>query len=366
MKKNIFLFVLYIGIFSLISVFLIKGQDTAEYKESRIATYILVEEESKESIAWVEFLEKQVQVVDLKKGISVEDALFWDDIDLYLFLPKDFYERILQGEEGIVMKASPDSLEAMSVISLLTSYINTIRETIRLGICEKDTAISYVAERFEEEDSISIELTSKKSTGMLRGMFDMAVYVVCALILVIVGLVSFEIRTTDINRRLRISSYSTGKRNLVFGICYAVFSIFFVGIITCLGMALFPDQITSRIGLYIMNMILFAITMVFMALFLSSLFKSDMAYSCVSNVIPLVSAFLCGCFISQELLPDATKAVGHIFPNFYIVEANRYIQTAKEFHFLNYLGIVWPCFLFILLFIGGSILITNHMARSEN
>ena len=67
-----------------------------------------------------------------------------------------------------------------------------------------------------------------------------------------------------------------------------------------------------------------------------------------------------------DLLPDATKAFGHIFPNIYIILGNQYIQTTSSFNFGEYLGIVWPCLLFIAIFIAGSVFVTNRIAKSEN
>ncbi|MDE7106002.1 MAG: ABC transporter permease, partial [Anaeroplasmataceae bacterium] len=233
-------------------------------------------------------------------------------------------------------------------------------------ICSKDNALTYTKEIFINEDYVTISIQEKESTGLLRGMYDMALYMVCSLLMLIVGLVSFNMRKLDINRRLRISPYSTAKRNVVLGICYCFLAILFIGFVTIMGMCVFPQQITSRIWLYILNICLFALTMVFMALFISSLFKSDMAYMCLANVLPLVAAFLCGSFVGIDLLPDATKAVGHIFPNIYIVLANKYIETTDVFHFGEYLSIVWPCFLFIAIFIAGSVIVTNHIAKSEN
>lgn len=336
------------------------------YEEQKIATSVIVEEDTNETRAFLDFLSHYIEHKEIKDEAAVDDALFWDDIDLYIFIPKDFYDRILNEEEAFTLKAAPDSLEATSLISTINSYLNSVKENVRLELCSKDNALSYTKELFVKDDYVRVDLVQASKNGALRGMYDVGVYVIGALTLLIVGLVSFEIRTTDINRRLRISAYSTSKRNIMLGLCYLLFSIFFVGVITLLGIAIFPEQITARIGIYILNACLFSITMVFMALLLSSLFKSGMAYSCVANVIPLVSAFLCGSFVNLELMPEFTKAIGHIFPNIYIVLANSYIQTATEFSFGHYLSIVWPCFLFIAVFILGSILITNHMAKSEN
>lgn len=367
LKKNIFLFILYFAIFTLISVFMIRGQSSQiDYKEQKIKATLVVEEESKEIDEFLSFLDLYIEKVELKNGQNVADALFWDDIDLYIFIPKDFCEKVIQAEEGIEIVSSPDSLETTALLSSVNSYLNTVRESIRLNLCAKEEAFSYTTKLYKEKDSTHIELTQKDSTGGMRGIFDMAVYIVCALTLSIVGIVSFEMRTTDINRRLRISSYSTGKRNVMLALCYTIFSVLFVGVITCIAMILFPNQITGRLLLYVMNAIFFAFLSVFMALFLSSLFKSDMAYSCVSNVYPLATAFLCGCFIGLDLLPSATKTVAHIFPQLYIVMANQYIQTTSQFNFLEYLGIIWPCFLFIVLFLVGSIFVTNRIAKSEN
>ncbi len=367
LKKNIFMIILYFSIFTFISIFLIQAQKTATSKqEKKIATTVVIEKENKKTADFLDFLTPYIKKVELRKGQSVSDALFWDDIDLYIFIPKNFEVKIMEGLEGIDIESSPDSLEATALLSTIRSYLNMVRESIRLGLCTEEDSFSYVSSQFNHKDEIHVEFISKESLGGIRGVFDMAVYIIGALVLSIVGIVSFELRKKDIHRRLRISSYSTGKQNIFLALCYTLFSFLFVGIVTCIALLLFPNQITVKILCYMLNAFFFAIIIVFMALFLSCLFKSDMAYSCVANVLPLGSAFLCGCFISLELLPKATKTFAHIFPQFYIVQANQYIQTASSFQFSEYLKIIWPCFIFIGLFIGGSILVSNQIAKSEN
>lgn len=366
-KKNIGIFLMYIGIFSLITVILISGQsrDTS-YKQEKVFTYVLVEEETKESKEVLSFLNPYISLVELKNEEAIEDALFWNDIDLYIFIPKNFMEKVLNGEPALTMKSAPDSLEAQSIVSTLNSFFNLVNENIRLGLCEKEYALSYTKEVFLNNRNTNVTLEQNKDTGQIRGMFDIGTYVINSILLFIIGLVSFNMRKLDINRRLRISAYPTGKRNLILGLCYSILAILFVAFIACLGICLFPKQIDSKLWLYILNACLFSITMVFLALFLSSLFKSSMAYSCLANVLPLVAAFLCGAFVGIDLLPDATKAIGHVFPNIYIILGNQYIQTAQEFQFGTYLSIVWPCFLFIAVSIIGSIIVTNYIAKSEN
>ncbi|MDE6656817.1 MAG: ABC transporter permease [Anaeroplasmataceae bacterium] len=366
-KKNIGLLILYFAIFTFITIFMISGQNqSGSYNQEKIATYVLVEEETEESKAFLSFLDEYIKKVDLNGEGSVDDALFWDDIDLYIYIPKDFFEKIIKDEEAFTMKSAPDSLEATSVISSINTYLNLVKENIHLGICTKEDALSYTKDIFISEEYVSVSIKEKESTGLIRGVYDMAIYVVSSLLMLIVGLVSFNMRKLDINRRLRMSPYPTAKRNVMLAICYFLISVLFIGFVTVIGICIFPKQMNNRIWLYILNICLFAVTMVFMALFISSLFKSDMAYMCLANVLPLVAAFVCGSFVGIDLLPDATKAFGHIFPNIYIVLGNQYIQTASSFNFGEYLGIVWPCFLFIAIFIAGSVLMTNIIAKSDS
>ncbi|MCM1197117.1 MAG: hypothetical protein NC310_08650, partial [Roseburia sp.] len=86
-KKNIGLLLLYMGIFTLITIFMIAGQNQeSTYKQKKISTYVLVEEETEESKAFLSFLDDYIKNVDLKGENYVDDALFWDDIDLYIFI----------------------------------------------------------------------------------------------------------------------------------------------------------------------------------------------------------------------------------------------------------------------------------------
>ncbi|MDE6660201.1 MAG: hypothetical protein K2J93_00065, partial [Anaeroplasmataceae bacterium] len=121
-KKNIGLLILYFAIFTFITIFMISGQNQGgTYNQQKIATYVLVEEETEESKAFLTFLDEYIKRVDLKGEASVDDALFWDDIDLYIYIPKDFFEKVIKDEEAITMKSAPDSLDATSLISSINT-----------------------------------------------------------------------------------------------------------------------------------------------------------------------------------------------------------------------------------------------------
>ncbi len=366
-KKNIGFILLYLGIFTALTVFMFTSiEEERGYVETKVNVYVELEEENTSTKEFMIYLDNYIQQVSLAGEAQVDDALFWDDIDMYLKIPKNFYERLLEGEtEILTMKTSPDSLASQSLISEINSFFTQVKENIRLELCDKEVALSYTRNRILENNSIEVTLT-RKSSNLLNSMFNTGIYVICALTLLLVGIISFEIRTKDISRRLSISPMGTRKRSLLLALCYCGISIFLVGLISLVGVILFTDAVLPKLGYFILNMSLFAVTMVFMALFVSSLFKSGVAFNCIAVILPLASGFICGCFVDLSLMPSYTQILGHALPNIYIVKANAYINTCSSFDFLEYLGIVWPCFLFMIVFLLGTIITTNLSARSEN
>lgn len=366
-KKNIGLVILYMVIFTFVTVLMLAGFNTSnEYSESKVKTYVVVEEENKETLEFLEFLDNSIERVELSINLSIEDGLFWNDFVLYLNIPKNFYQRLLEGKEDIlIMKSTPDSMEAYTVIETINRYFTYVKENIRLGLCEKENALNYTSTLFDEKIT-DVSLVSDNGTEAHSAMFNTGVYVICALTLLIIGLVSFEMRTTDISRRFNVAPLPIYKRNGMLTICYVALCFVFVGIISLVGIIVFKEAIYAKIGYYILNICLFSLTMVCFALFLSSMFKSGMAFNCVAVILPLASAFICGSFVGLELLPSYTLALGHIFPNYYIVLGNNYINTCTTFQFIEYLKNVWPCFIFIVIFTVGTILVSKLQARSEN
>lgn len=366
-KKNLFLVCIYLGVFAVVTTILIAGiKSSSENTNTTLNAYVEIEEENADVSTFMAFLEPKINKVELNNNSKVDDALFWEDIAIYIKIPKDFYAKVLRNEEALIIKSSPNSMDSYSLISEINQYFNQVKENIRLNLCSEQEALAFTKTKLDKAAEVDIQMTKESNFTGVSSMFNMGVYIICSLTLLIVGLVSFELRTTDISRRLNISPLSIGKRNILLTICYAFFSILFVGLVTIVGFIVFKEDMVPRVGYYIFNSCLFGLTMVCLALLLSSFFKSSIAFNCVNVIFPLATAFICGCFVDFSLMPEFTKVIAHIFPNYYIVIANSYIQSCSVFEWGEYFKIIWPCFLFIAGYIALTIGITKHLAKSEN
>lgn len=365
-KKNSFLVCLYLGIFILIISLLIAGIKREEtYEASKVDVYIEVEEDNQSTKDFLAYLEPYIDQKDIKNR-KVEDALFWDDIDLYIYIPANFYEEVLNDGQPLVMKSTPDSMESYTLVSRINEYLNYVKENIRLKLTTKDEALNYTTLKFKEQQKVEVELQTSSNINGISSMFNIGSYVIASLTLLIVGLVSFELRTTDIARRLNISPFKISKRNILLTVCYTFFSLSFVLFIVAVGFMMFKADLVHHLGYYIMNACLFAFVMVCLALLMSSLFKSNTAFNCVNATFPLAVSFISGCMVDLKFMPEYTKGMARIFPTIYIVEANNYIGSCSQFQFGHYFKLIWPCFLFIIIFVALTIFIHKKNARSEN
>ncbi len=143
-KKNIGFILLYLGIFTALTVFMFTSiEEERGYVETKVNVYVELEEENTSTKEFMIYLDNYIQQVSLAGEAQVDDALFWDDIDMYLKIPKNFYERLLEGEtEILTMKTSPDSLASQSLISEINSFFTQVKENIRLELCDKEVALS--------------------------------------------------------------------------------------------------------------------------------------------------------------------------------------------------------------------------------
>lgn len=366
-RKNMFLVIIYLGVFMLMtSIMLINIKKMTNTEEVKINTYLNIEEENEDTKNFLSFLTPYINQVDLKKKDGIDDALFWDEIDLSIEIPSNFYEEIRKGNQPLVMKSSPDSIESYSLVTKINQYFNLVLENIRLNRTSVEDALQFTTNQLINLDNTEVEIHSSGSYNGIPAMFNSGVYVICALTLLIVGIVSFELRKTDIARRLNISPLSITKRNLLLTLCYILITCIIVALIVGIGFIIFKEDMVHHIGYYIMNAFLFVIVMVCLALLLSSLFKSNAAFNCVNVVFPLGVSFLSGSMVDLSAMPSYTKFLGRFFPNIYIVEANNYIGSCMTFQFSEYLKLVWPCFCFIILFASLTVLITKRMAKKEN
>lgn len=91
------------------------------------------------------------------------------------------------------------------------------------------------------------------------------------------------------------------------------------------------DFSAAHINLMMVNALIFTISAVTMAVFISSLISNENTISGIMQVVSLGSSFLCGAFVPQALLSKTALTLEKIFPSYYYIKNNEMVLENPSF-----------------------------------
>ncbi|MFR7761412.1 MAG: ABC transporter permease, partial [Peptoniphilus grossensis] len=106
-------------------------------------------------------------------------------------------------------------------------------------------------------------------------------------------------------------------------------------------------------NIMMVNSLFFTISVVTMAVFISSLISNENTISGIMQVVSLGSSFLCGAFVPQVLLSKTALTLGKIFPSYYYIKNNEMLLENPSFAtILPNIGIMLAFSLFFIIISG--------------
>lgn len=351
---------LYTIIFMSLLIFSNSSNDnTNVYKREKAKIYIEDLCQSDLSKSFITYMEEENKIIDLK-GKNVDDNLFYGMVTAYIKIPKNFDK-----ERKVEMKKSQSAKYYQYVKESINLYLDQISTYEKAGFTTKD-AIKNTKKDFQKKVKISL----KKDKGPVLPertlfFFNFLSYVFLSQIILVVSLVSLTYKNKNISQRNLISPLSTTKRNLqiLFGnICFTIFSwiLYMIAFFVLNG----KENLSNRIIYMMINSLIFALSTVSLAIFISKLINNSNIMMAVMNIFALGSSFLTGVFVPQEILSKNALLLARIFPSFYYVANNNMIANSfsKEI-FLNNIYILVG---FAIIFALISLLLDKFSSFNKN
>ena len=124
------------------------------------------------------------------------------------------------------------------------------------------------------------------------------------------------------------------------------------------------ENLTSRVVYMMINSLIFAISTVSLALFISKLINNSNIMMAVMNIFSIGSSFLTGVFVPQEILSKNALLIGKIFPSFYYVANNNMI--ANDFSKKIFLNNIYILIGFGIIFALISLVLDKFSSFNKN
>lgn len=302
---------------------------------------------------------------------SINDALFYREVNYIIYIPENFRKDILSGKNPEILVKSTGDYQANLAEMMVEKYVKLANVYIK-GLYENESVEkeNEIIEKIKNvlNQNTEIQITTQLDTTNLAKLsryYSFANYTLLAGVIFVICTILSSFRNEMVNKRTIISSTNYKKHNLQLMLANSLFAICLWELYIIVSFILFGNAMCSLHGLlYGINSFVFVLCTVSIAFLISSLVKSKSAINGIVNVVALGSSFLCGSFVPTQWLPDYVIKIAHILPSYWFIHNNELIQNIEVVNF-DSLKIVFINMGIVVLFTIGYVVCSNFVVRRK-
>lgn len=335
--------------------------------------------ESRVTNHFVKYLENHMIVkdIDVDDEEKIDDALFYRDVSLVVYIPNGFGKDLLDNKDvNVEYKISGDKgssygkMLVQNYFDTFNIYNNYYDGDAFFGNIDNSLNLDMLFGKLDNALNldINVEVKSKIDTNSLSRMarfFNFLNYAILAGCVYSISMILASLKSENVRKRTIVSSYNYKKYNrIVLASC----SIVIIGmwiLYMILALIIFKDLFISMNGLwYAINSFVFSLCSLCIGFLIGNITQNKGAISGIVNVVSLGSSFLCGCFVPFEFMPDYVIKIAHIFPTYYFVINNEALKVMDNFSLSNVSPLIFNMGI-VLIFAMCFVIITNYVSKKK-
>ena len=354
----------------LISVTLVNqtSGNVDNFEEVKPSVIIVNNDKSKNGVTnhFIKYLKNHMEVKDIDIGNEekIDDALFYRDVSLVVYIPDGFGEDLLDSKDvNVEYKISGDKGSSYGKM-LVQNYFDSFN--IYNNYYDGDELFDRLDNALNVD--VNVEVKSKLDTNSLSRMarfFNFLNYAILAGCVYSISMILASLKSQNVRKRTIVSSYDYKKYNrIVLEACSVVIIGMWI-LYMILALIIFKDLFISMNGLwYVINSFVFSLCSLCIGFLIGNITQNKGAISGIVNVVSLGSSFLCGCFVPFEFMPDYVIKIAHIFPTYYFVINNEALKVMDNFSLSSVSPLIFNMGI-VLIFGVCSVIITNYVSKKK-
>ncbi len=314
----------------------------------------------------VAYLEENSVIKDIKNDDeAINDAIFYRDVNYVVYIPKNYGNDVLNNSNPkIDIKSTGDYMASLSEM-MLKRYIE-VQNVYNKITDDADELVKLINENIASSSNIEVtsSLDNEKMTEV-NFYFNFASYSVLAVIILVICLVLNSFNEPNVHKRTIISSmnYKKYNRSILFGSLIYVIAVWVL--YSILAYAIIGETIFNIRGIiYILNLLIYSITSLAIAMLISTIVNNKDAISGIVNVVSLGSSFLCGAFVPVEWLPDSALKFSRILPAYWYINSNELLADIEIINFETIKPIL-SNFIILIVFILFYLILNNIITKRK-
>ncbi len=352
MKHNRGLILLYLAVFTGITMLFqrMAGNNPVTSYRAQSVRIAIVDEDG-ESLAGElkEYLGQchQVSVMENDRARMQED-LFYRDVEYIIHIPEHFFETcIVEGRKLQVTKV-PGSYTAFYVDQQISSFLNHAKVYYAAGFTQEETAAAL-----SEAEPVKVELMD--SGRILEEMpdygfyFQYLPYLFLSVLCYVMGNVIAAFGKGDLPKRMRASAVSARRQSLEGLLASAAMAMGLWAVAVTGAFLFYGKRLVESGGLpfYLLNSFMLVLVALSISYLVGTLVHGKNQVNTLNGVVNVLSlgmCFLCGVFVSLDVMSKGVKTVAQFLPVYWYEVVNELVvefgSVTGEAQRTVFLGIV--------------------------
>jgi ABC-2 type transport system permease protein len=306
-----------------------------------------------------EYLSKNAETVIIPDTAeSIQDALFYGNIDYALHIPAGFAESFTGGKNGVSLQktAASGTTASVNIDFLIERYLNVAQIYAKNapGMPAEQIAANVGRDLANQANIVVNTYGQTSNANNLTYYFQYLAYSLMAVI--IMGVTSFMMafNDTDLNNRNLCSPMKPMHMNLQIVLGNVTF-VLAVWVIQCA--VVFISYRKALVGagtlLLCLNALTYSIVSLSIGFLAGKFVRNPGVQNAVTNVVALGISFISGVFVEQALLGKTVLSIARFLPGYWYVKAVDDIRNTVVFS----LPSMQPIFYGMLIQLGFAAMI---------
>lgn len=343
-QRNSKMMILYFSIFLTISVsiqFATGGKGMDGFEEESLDLAVIDRNGSVLARELTQYLGRHHHLVELSDDEdAIQEALFYRNVYYVVIIPAEFGEET-GGKVQTIKIPGTDS--AYYVDQQIGQFLEWVKVLEAAG-CHGQEIYDKVAQIDQVETEVG--LLDKNGHGGAQApyvfMFQYMPYIILSIICYVIGCIMIGFRKKEVRLRMECSAMPPRQQNAQLVLGYLVLGVGIWMVCVLMPVLLYGKDLLAdpNMPLYMANA--FALMLVSLAISFTTgtLVRREVVLSAVVNVIALGMSFVCGVFVSMDVLGKGVRAAARFLPFYWYESVNQILAMNAGFTPAQQRGII--------------------------
>lgn len=325
-RKNFWMILMYLGIFFAVTAMfqMFAGEETQDYSARSVPVGIVDDDRGEAAAGLAAYIGKTNEVVMLDKDReSMQEDLFYRNVEYIVRIPENFFETCILGEESLKVTSVPGTYSGHYVEQQIDNFVNFARVYAAAGFSEEE-----IADAAADRESASVELMdfsgNEGGTHAYVFYYRYLPYLFLSVLCYVMGYILMGFGRGSLPQRMKASAVPARRQSLEGFAASGVLAISLWLIATLAALVLYSREFlnNSAAGWYLINSFALLLVSLSLAYFVGTLVKTSDALNGIVNILGLGMCFLCGVFVEMDYLSGPVRKAAQFLPVYWYESVN--------------------------------------------